>query len=178
MPKVVQTLLKHGALVNERNNSSLTALEIPCSRSDYKKKRGIIRKTIKMLIKHGACVDAASENTLSPLDWLFMSDDLETSRLLLQHGAKPPRETMRLARTIRSGAANLAEILFDHGAGTARGHGGEAVAASPSGRTLLHHAVAAAGDNNNNNSSSSSSSSNNNNNNNNNHSSSSSSSKQ
>ncbi|EEP82856.1 predicted protein [Uncinocarpus reesii 1704] len=107
---VVNCLLEAGALVNVRNERSLTPLDIAV----ITRREGVVES----LLKAGADTECKGNDEMTPLFQSVVNGDAAVTKLLLDHGANPhyKRDTTPLKKAIEEDHYDIMMMLVKKGA--------------------------------------------------------------
>lgn len=113
--EVVKLLLDHGADVKSKDTYDETVLTSAAKRSDA--------DMVRELILAGADLNARSfplpvEPSFTPLAWAAREGNIETVKLLLEHGAADDEKSLQTALLVAClrGATDKVRLLLEHGA--------------------------------------------------------------
>ena len=110
----IQALLDHGADVNAKNNSGLTALHYSCMSINRSK------LAIDLLVKYGANVNAQTNTGFTALHYAALSEEYPKVHKLLSYDANPDLQTVNGQNALyfildsHNGASAGAAIAFNH----------------------------------------------------------------
>jgi ankyrin repeat protein len=92
----VELLLEHGASIEYRDNPAGTVIEALCPAAWRSRPSRITQDReplVKLLLGRGASPDASSPAMESPISRFFLDNSLSIPKILLNHGARPPKPT-------------------------------------------------------------------------------------